>query len=252
MQRDPDRLSQHVQAILDTVLRSGMVYGPLKSFWDPERRVLIARGNWCKGVREPYWRLRKKWGNDPTSYPPAAACSTLVGLVLGAYLDKGPEYDPRWGRSITRALRDDPALSADALWLAKGKRDFAWRQVANGFPMPAPLSVAIYRNHVSLVLDADELSLRNPRTGQSLSGRWVLSADGGFRDLVRYRLGRRLVRRLFCGRPITFEPVSTRARRDERPFALVGIRTPHSVPERCPLVVEGPMARTAPAAAAMD
>ena len=248
---DPRRRhARHLQSILDAVLLSGMVYGPLRSGYDRDRRCIVARANWKPGVREPYPEIRKQWGDDPAKWPPAAACSTLAALVVGAYLDAGPYYDPKWGRSMTRALREHFFLAPDALWSARGKRDFSWSSVASGCYLATPLTVALYRSHVSLVIDADAVELHHPRTGEKLTGRWVLSADGGFRDTTRTRLGRQFVRRLYCGRPITFEPATARADRDTRRIKLVGIRPP-TWPSRDPaLVVEGPTSPATPAAAA--
>jgi hypothetical protein len=248
MEIDPRaRQARHLQRILDAVIGSGMVYGPLRSGWNGDRRCLVAVGNWKPGVREPYPERAAEWGNDPSAWPPAAACSTLAGLVVGAYLDMGPHYDPRWGRSMARALRDDPFLAPHALWNARGARDFSWGSIADGLHISTPLTVVLYRSHVSLVLDADAVALRHPRTGETLSGRWVLSADGGFRDTVRYRLGRRLVRRLYCGRPITFEPADVRAKRDTRRVALVGIRPPRWPPRDPVLAIDTPRPQDAAA-----
>jgi len=252
MQTDPRAAqARHFQSILDAVIRSGMVYGPLRSAFDRDRGCLVAAGNWRPGVREPYPERIAEWGEDPSAWPPAAACSTLAGLVVGAYLDAGAHYDPRWGRSMARALREDPFLAPHALWSARGARDFTWSAIASGVPIATPLTVVLYRSHVSLVLDADALELRHPRTGEKLSGRWVLSADGGFRDTVRYRLGRRLVRRLYCGRPITFESADVRAKRDTRRVALVGIRPPTwPPPSDAALAITTPSSQAAAAATA--
>ena len=107
--------------------------------------------------------------------------------------------------------------------------------------------MVLYRGHVSLVVDADAEPLEHPRTREKLTGRWVLSADGNFRDTERYRLGRRLVRRLYCGRSITFESAEVRAARDKQLVALVGISPPDWPSPRKTLVIENPRGRQAEA-----
>lgn len=238
--RDPERLRHSVllQSILDEVLLSGMVYGPLRSKYDASRHCLVAQANWKEGVREPYSELLAKWGSVER-WPPAAACSTLVGLALGSYLNARHAYKPAWGRSITSALKSDPFLAPMTMWHARGRRQFYWDDVATKTSIAHVLTVALYRGHVSLVIDADAVDIRDPRSDMPVSGCWVLSADGGFRDTVRTRLGRKLIRRLYCGRPVVFESAAERAKRDRRPFALVGIMPPRVWPSEKNLIVLG-------------
>ncbi len=237
-----------LQHILDEVVLSGMVYGPLTSRYDSARHCLVGGGNWMPGVREPYPARIEEWGDDPANWPPAAACSTLAGLVVGAYLGHLMySYRSHWGRSMTRALKNELPLSNYALWAANGRRVYSWLDIARGRQIVTPLTVVLYRGHVSLVVDADAEDLHHPRTGEKLEGRWVLSADGNFRDTERYRLGRRLVRRLYCGRPITFESANVRAARDKQSVALVGISPSPWPSSQKPLVIENPRGRQAEA-----
>lgn len=231
-----DALSWHVQRILYEILTSGCVYGPLRARWDAASNAIVACSNWRAGKREPDKAALRQYGKAPVAWPAlAAACSPLVALVLGAYLDAGPAFSPSWGRSIGAALRT-PYLAGRAVDAdPKRRRLWAWGELPA--TMPAALSVALYRGHVVLALDCDALELYDPRDdGPRLRGVHVLAADGSFSD------GAGGVRRYNC-LPLRFEPAAVRGEREhDRPnarrrFALVGIRPPCPAPHEPRLVI---------------
>jgi hypothetical protein len=227
-----DALSWHVQRILYEMWSAEIVYGPLRSGWSAFDGEIIAAGNWRLGIREPLPALKDEWGTDPEQWPTAAACSTMAALFVGAYIDAGDTYDPKWGRSISKALKNDwKPLAVDA----HKRRWRVWEWDRLPAFLPASVSVALYRGHVVVVLDCDALELCHPGTGDSLRGAWVLASDGWFRDRdgVRY----------YNAQPMRFEPATERAQREggrsikARRFALVGIKAPSVIPHKPRLAV---------------
>jgi hypothetical protein len=227
-----NELSKHVQRILNFTV-GNFCYGPLKSKVVDSEKIMVC-SNWKQGKREPVPGKEDR----ASSFPFAATCSPFVGLILGLYL-KASKYKSIWGRSITTALKENSFLKKNSAFRYKSRK-VSFDKLPK---IDSVLTVALYRSHVVLIINADKVNIYHPKTKKKCTGLWVLAADGSRTIDDEGTASKRDDIWYFNTKGLVFEPASVRGERQKgyrdkyKKINLVRIKEPTDIPGKLPVAV---------------